>query len=81
MKAAELQFNLIDSYLKLLNNLSAENKLELISRLSDSLKGLKKENPRSFRKLFGAFESIQSAEQIITELKINRSFSRNTEQL
>lgn len=80
MKAGELQFNLIDSYLRLLNNLSAENKLELISRLSDSLKGFKKENPRSVDKLFGAFESSLSAEQIIAELKSNRTFRRNTEQ-
>jgi len=81
MKAGELKFNLIDSYLKLLNSLSAESKRESISKLSDSLKGSGSNNPNSFKNLFGAFESNQSADQIISELKGSRNFNRNIEQL
>ena len=81
MKAGELKFDLINTYLKLLNSLSAESKRELISKLSDSLKGSKKDNPGAIKKLFGAFESNQSAEQIISDLKQTRTFPRNTEKL
>ena len=81
MKAANLNFNLIDSYLGLLNNLSPESKLELISKLSDSMKGAKKPTKKSLSELYGAFVSKKSADEIIAELKSNRVFNRNTEGL
>jgi hypothetical protein len=81
MKAADLKFNLIDSYLGLLNNLSPESKLELISKLSDSLKGSKKPTDKSIGDLYGAFISKKSAEQIIIDLKNGRNFNRKTEGL
>lgn len=81
MKSTDLKFNLIDSYLSLLNNLSPDSKLELISKLSNSLKGSKKPTNKSIGELFGAFVSIKSADQIISEIKTNRNFNRNTEGL
>ena len=81
MKAADLKFNLIDSYLGLLNNLSPDSKLELISRLSDSLKGSKKPTDKSISDLYRAFISKKAADEIITELKDNRNFNRKTEGL
>lgn len=81
MKAADLKFNLIDSYLGLLNNLSPDRKLELISRLSDSLKGSKKSTDKSIGELYGAFISRKSADEIIADLKNSRSFNRKTEGL
>jgi hypothetical protein len=81
MKSTDLKFNLIDSYLALLNNLSPDSKLELISKLSDSLKGSKKQTAKSINELFGAFVSIKSADQIISEIKTSRNFNRNTEEL
>lgn len=81
MKAADLKFNLIDSYLGLLNNLSPDNKLELISKLSESLKGPQKPTNKSISDLYGAFISEKSADEIITDLKNSRNFSRTTEGL
>lgn len=81
MKAADLKFNLIDSYLGLLNNLSPDSKLELISKLSDSLKGSRKPTKKTLGDLYGAFVSKKSADEIISELKENRNFNRKTEQL
>ena len=81
MKAADLKFNLIDSYLGLLNNLSPDSKLELIAKLSDSLKGSKKPSDKSIGDLYGAFISKKSADEIITDLKVNRNFNRTTEGL
>ncbi len=81
MKAADLKFNLIDSYLGLLKNLSPDSKIELISRLSDSLKDPKKPTDNSLGNLFGAFISKESADEIITDLKGSRNFNRKTEGL
>lgn len=81
MKTAPIKFNLIDSYLALLNSLSPDNKLELISKLSDTLKSPKKPTRKSVGDLYGAFKSTKTAEEIISELKANRSFNRKTEQL
>lgn len=81
MKAADLNFNLIDSYFELLNNLSPASKRELISKLSDSLKGSQKPSNKSLKDLYGAFVSKKSAEEIITDLKDSRVFNRNTEGL
>ena len=81
MKAANLNFNLIDSYLELLNTLSPDSKLELIARLSDSLKGPRKSSNKPLKDLYGAFKSKKSADEIIDMLRGSRNFSRNTEQL
>ena len=80
MKAADLNFNLIDNYLRLLEKLSPDNKQELIARLSDSLKN-KKEPSKSMHDLYGAFISEKTADEIISELKSSRTFRRNTEEL
>ncbi len=83
MKATSLKFNLIDSYLGLLENLSPDNKLELISKLSDSLKSSKKnnENPsdKSLDDLSGAFIFDKSSDDLIKELKESRNFNRQIE--
>jgi hypothetical protein len=81
MKAADLKFNLIDSYLGLLKSLSPDNRLELISKLSDSLKGSKKPTDKSLSDLYGAFKTKKSADEIIADLKRSRHFDRKTEQL
>lgn len=83
MKAANLKFNLIDSYLGLLENLSPDNKLELISKLSDSLKSSKKPTEKqpdqSLDDLSGAFIFDKSSEDLIKELKESRNFTRKIE--
>ena len=79
MKAANLKFNLIESYLGLLKNLSPDSKLELISRLSDSLNLPKKPTDKPLADLFGAFISKKSADEIITDIKGSRNFNRKIE--
>lgn len=81
MKAADFKFDLINSYFGLLNNLSPDRKLELISKLSDSLKGSKKPTGKSIGDLYGAFISAKSADEIINDLKSGRNFNRLTEDL
>ncbi len=79
MKATDINTSIIDGYLRMLDNLSAVSKLDLISRLSLSVKSDMKEKQKVFNESFGAFESKQSADEIITEIRASRNFKRNTE--
>ncbi|MBS1622422.1 MAG: hypothetical protein JST83_00205 [Bacteroidetes bacterium] len=73
--------NTSDFYFDLLSNLTPDNKLELISRLSESLKTKKRIKETSLKSLFGAFKSKKTGEQIIDELRADRSFGRKIETL
>jgi hypothetical protein len=76
MNGAEINPFSIDSYFGMLKNLSQDNKLELIARLSDSMKKNKKPSKRSVTELFGALKTKQSAEVLIAEIKTSRNFKR-----
>ena len=78
MKTAGANTNLIDSYFTLLKGLSANHKLELISKLSKSMKTPKKTKDISWKSLYGALELDQSADYFVEGLKKDRKFSRKT---
>jgi hypothetical protein len=77
MSAVEM--NIINGYIELLENLSPSTKLELISKLTSSIKSDLKRKRSSFKKAYGAFESDKSAEEIIEELRSSRNFNRQIE--
>ena len=82
MKTADLNTTLIDSYYTLLKSLSPNNKLELIARLSKSMKTTKKrEKEVSLESLYGSWESDQTADELIAELEAARNFTRKREEL
>ncbi len=69
---------LVETYLSLLMNLSPDNKLELISKLSQSMKvGKNQELP--LKELFGRFISEKTAEEQIEEIRSSRVFNRKNE--
>ncbi|QQR96906.1 MAG: hypothetical protein IPK18_08250 [Sphingobacteriales bacterium] len=74
MKIADNDNTLIDSYYSLIKNLSADNKLELIAKLSKSLRSTEKLNKSSWKSLYGSMELDEPIEDFITELKKDRSF-------
>lgn len=76
MKATDLNINLIKTQFELLKNLSADNKLELIAKLSNSMKTTKRAKDDSLKSLYGAFISKQSADEIINDIKQARTFNR-----
>lgn len=78
MKTSNIDTNLIDSYFMLLKNLSPNHKLELITRLSESMKTTKKVKDTSWKSLFGALELDQSTDDFIEDLKKDRVFSRKS---
>ncbi len=80
MQAENIDESIVESYLGLLKNLSNDMKLELISKLSQSMKGEKREEG-SPKDLFGGFVSEKSAEVLIEELRQARVFNRQIEDL
>ena len=79
MKAAEINTTIVDGYIGLLDNLSPSNKLDLISKLTASVKTDLTNRKSSFKKAFGAFDSKQSAEEIINEIRNSRVSTRQIE--
>ncbi|MBL7718610.1 MAG: hypothetical protein JNL72_07230 [Flavipsychrobacter sp.] len=68
--------HIVDAYSALFEGLNSESKLELIERLSKSLKIEKKKRETRFFKSFGAFASKKSAEDIVADIKSSRKFRR-----
>jgi GTP cyclohydrolase III len=81
MKAQEINTTIVDGYIGLLDNLSPNDKLEIISKLTDSVRTDLKNKVSSFKKAFGAFDSEKSAEEIIEEIRSSRTFTRKIESL
>ncbi len=81
MKTVDLNASLIDGYLQLLYNLSPNDKLDLISKLTLSVKTDFSEKKNSFYKAYGAWDSKQTAEEIISDIKSSRTFNRQIETL
>ncbi len=79
MRAVETNTIIVDGYVGLLDNLSTNNKLDLISKLTDSVKSDLANKKSSFKKAFGAFDSKKSAEEIIEEIRNSRVSTRQIE--
>jgi len=60
-----------DNYFGMIKNLSPDIKLELISRISDSLREPPSHKDDSWKNLFGAYDSKQTADEIIDDLEKN----------
>jgi hypothetical protein len=79
MKAIDINTTLIEGYLRLLDNLSPSNKLDLISKLTISVK-TDITDKKKFYKAFGAWESKKTADEIINDIRSSRTFNRKIEQ-
>lgn len=79
MTTSKINTTIIDGYIGLLSNLSPSNKLELISKLTNSVKTDLLNKKSSFKKSFGAFESSKSADEIIEEIRSSRVSNRQIE--
>lgn len=66
--------HIIETYSLLFEGLSSLSKIELIERLTKSLKKEETSKVDTFYKSFGAFSSEKSAEEIILDIKSSRKF-------
>jgi len=64
----------------MLKNLSTNNKLELISKLTQSLKSNMDKGKSNFYKAYGAWDSNESADELISSIRSSRTFNRNIEE-
>ncbi|MCC6514754.1 MAG: hypothetical protein IT275_00210 [Chitinophagales bacterium] len=67
------------AYYNLLSNLNESSKLELIAHLSNSILKNKSSKPKSFERLFGAWKSKETAEEIIDNIRKSRVSNRKIE--
>ncbi len=81
MKNPDLNTALLDNYLGLIKNLSPEIKLDLIERITKTLKGNLTKKNGSITDAFGKWKSKKSADEIITEIRNSRTFNRDIEML
>jgi len=81
MPSINQNISIADYYFGFLNNLNSNSKLDLISKLSQSLKESDRNQEASLQSLFGAYKSNETAEEIIAEIRESRVFNRNTESL
>ena len=79
MKSINIHPMLIQSYLALLNNLSHNDKLEIISKHSQSMKSSQQETS-TLNSLFGAFVSEDTADEQISKIIESRTFQRKIEE-
>jgi hypothetical protein len=81
MNTSPHHISLAEYYFGFLKNLNADSKLDLISKLSQSLKEDETIAEISLQSLFGAYKSDETADEIIAGLRASRAFNRNIETL
>ena len=81
MNLSSQHISLADYYFGFLKDLNPDSKLDLISKLSQSLKNVDKAAEVSLQSLFGAYKSEETADEIIEELRASRVFNHNIETL
>lgn len=72
---------LVDIYVKILQHLNIEKRLELIAKLSQGMIEETRPQPEAFFQLYGAFNSDESAEDLIQTVRSSRTFKREIESL
>ena len=80
MNTADINIKLIDSYMSLLKNMSPQNKLDLISRLTKTVKRDLDQEKADFYKAFGGWDKNESAEDLIETIKGSRTYNRTIEE-
>lgn len=65
---------IVETYFSLFEGLSTVNKIELIEKLTRSLKRSATAKKDTFYKSFGAFADDRSAEEIVADIKSSMTF-------
>ena len=73
--------NIADYYYGFFKNMKHDSKLDLITKLSESLKNNENTKEISLQSLFGAYKTEQSADEIIEEIRNSRNNNRKIETL
>ena len=71
---------IIDNYIGLIDSLEPKSKLEIIEKISKSLRSSRNRGFKN-KSTFGAFISDKTAEEIIEDIRSSRKFNRKIEAL
>lgn len=80
MNTANINSKLIESYITLLKNMSPPNKLDLISKLTQSVKTDIEDNINHIYESFGEWKGDESADELINVIRESRTFNRSREE-
>jgi hypothetical protein len=80
MNTADINTKLIDSYISLLKNMSSQNKLDLISKLTKTVKRDEEKAENDFYQAFGGWDENDSAEELIDSIEEARTFNRTIDE-
>ena len=81
MNPSSQPIDLADYYFEFLKNLNPNSKLDLIAKLSQSLKNKDENKDNSLQSLFGAYQLEETAEEMIAGIRKARVSNRNIEPL
>lgn len=81
MRPEKRNTTIVDAYASILGNLSPDDRMDLIARLSETKEMSTQKKKTTFRKAFGAFVSDKSAEEIIADIRGSRVSTRQIEPL
>lgn len=81
MITEDMNDKLTDGYVELLKHLSPNSKLELISKLAQSIKQDVQDSNLDFKNAFGAWDEQDDAEALVESIRNSRVFNRNIETL
>lgn len=70
--------DILGNYLGLLNGLSRESKIKIVEALNRDIKSNIAVEAERMDKIYGSFISDKSAEEIISEIRSDRHFCRET---
>jgi len=80
MKVPEINNILIEGYIRMLANLSDDNKRDLIARLSKAVESKDETQSAVFFSAFGAWDAANSADEILSGIRSARTFGREIEE-
>jgi hypothetical protein len=78
---ANINTHVVNTYMAFLETLSPGVRLDIISRLTQSLKSEVKSKENLFENSFGAWTENESAEEIIKGIRDSRNFNRQIDEL
>jgi len=81
MNTIDFNNRLVEGYAELLESMSMANKLDLISKLTKSVKTEIDEDPNRLYKSFGQWKGNESADEMINVIRESRTFNRDREEL
>jgi len=72
---------MVDNYYYFIRTLSPQMQLELVERISHSLRENIAQKGKTLKHLYGAWKGYETAEELATEIRKARKFNRKIESL